>query len=92
MKSEAIYTIIVGIIAALLGYFLAPGRELSLGDIVIVKMVAVAIFMAVSVGLLYALRGIKYNVLAEVFDENNVAAGIFTGLILVAMALVVGLK
>lgn len=90
MKTETIYTIIIIALAAIGGYFLAPGRELALTDIVLVKVVSVATFLALSVGLLAALRGVKYNVLAEVFDENNVAGAIFTGFLLVAIALVIG--
>lgn len=90
MKTETIYTIIVAVLACAGGYFLAPGRELALTDIVLVKVVSVSVFLALSVGLLYALRGIKYNVLAEVFDEDNIAGAIFTGLMMIALALVIG--
>jgi dolichyl-phosphate-mannose--protein O-mannosyl transferase len=90
MKSETIYTIIIVALAAIGGFFLAPGRELALTDIVLVKFVSVATFLALAVGMLAALRGVKYNVLAEVFDENNTAGAIFAGLLLVSIALVVG--
>jgi len=90
MKSETIYTIIIVALAAIGGYFLAPGRELALTDILLVKFVSVATFLALAVGMLAALRGVKYNVLAEVFDENNTAGAIFSGLLLVAIALVIG--
>lgn len=90
MKSETIFTIIIALLAAVGGYFFAPGRELALTDIVLVKVVSVSVFLALSVGLIYALRGIKYNILAEVFDENNVAGAIFTGLMMIALALVIG--
>lgn len=90
MKSETIYTIIIVLLAAVGGFFLAPGRELALTDIVLVKFVSVATFLALAVGMLAALRGVKYNVLAEVFDENNTAGAIFAGLLLVSLALVVG--
>lgn len=88
MKSETIYTIIIAAMAAVGGYFIAPGRELALADIVLVKIIGVACYMAAAIGLLFALRGVKYNVLAEVFDENNTAGAIFTGLLLIALALV----
>lgn len=88
MKSETMYTAVLILLALVGGYFLAPGRELALTDIVLVKVVSVAVFMAAAVGLLYALRGIKYNVLSEVFDQDNSAGAIFVGLLLVALALV----
>lgn len=90
MKSETIYTIIIVVLAAAGGYFFAPGRELSLTDIVLVKLVSVAAFLTLAIGLLAALRGVKYKVLAKVFDEGNIAGAIFTGLLLVALALVIG--
>ena len=89
MKSESIYTIIIVALAAIGGYFLAPGRELALSDIVLVKVVSVATFMALAVGLLASLRGVSYNVLAEVFDEHNTAGALFVGLLLLAVAIVV---
>lgn len=90
MRTETIYTIIIAVIAATGGFFFAPGRELALTDLVLVKVVSVATFLTLAVGLIYSLRGLKYNVLAEVFDENNTAGAIFTGLLLVSLALVVG--
>lgn len=89
MKSETIYTIIIVALAAAGGYFFAPGRELALTDIVLVKVVSVATFLALSVGLLAALRGVEYNVLAEVFDQDNTAGALFVGLLLLALAVVV---
>lgn len=88
MKTETLYSVLIVMLAAVGGYFFAPGRELALVDIVLVKVVSVAVFMTATVGLLFALRGVKYNVLAEVFDENNTAGAIFTGLLLIALALV----
>lgn len=88
MKTETLYSLLIVMLAAVGGYFFAPGRELALVDIVLVKVVSVAVFMSSTVGLLYALRGVKYNVLAEVFDQNNTAGAIFAGLLIVALALV----
>lgn len=85
MRTEAIYTLIIAFIAAVGGYLLAPGRELALADIVLVNTVVLAVKMVFAVGLLYVLRGTKFDVLHEIFVENNSAAAIFTGLLLVAM-------
>lgn len=89
MRTETVYTIIIVALAAVGGYFLAPGRELALSDIVLVKVVSVATFMALAVGLIASLRGVNYNVLDEVFDQNNTAGALFVGLMLVSLALVV---
>lgn len=88
MKTEAIYTIIIALLAAVGGFFLAPGRELALTDIVLVKVVSAAVFLSFTISLLYVLRGTKYDVLGEVFNEDKGAAAIFSGLLLVALALV----
>ena len=88
MKSETIFSAIIVLLAAAGGYFLAPGRELALADIVLVKVVSVAAFLVLAMGLLASLRGVKYNVLAEVFDQNNTAGALFVGLLLVALAMV----
>ncbi len=88
MKAETVFAVIVVFLAAAGGYMFAPGRELALADIVLVKVVSVATFLALAVGMLASLRGIKYNVLAEVFDQNNTAGALFVGLLLVALAMV----
>jgi len=53
-------------------------------------MVSVAVFLAFTSGLLFTLRGTKYDPLTEIFDQDKNAAAIFTGLLLVALALVLG--
>lgn len=88
MKTETIYAIIICAIAGIGAYFFAPGRELALADIILVKVVSVAVFLSVAFGLIYAMRGIQRNIMAEVFDEHNTAAAFFTGLVLVALAMV----
>jgi len=90
MKPEMIFAIIVAVLAAVGGLLFAPGRELALVDIVLVKMVSVAVFLAFTSGLLFTLRGTKYDPLTEIFDQDKNAAAIFTGLLLVALALVLG--
>lgn len=90
MRTETIYTIIIVLLAAIGGYFLAPGRELALTDIVLVKVVSLSVFLASAFGTIFALKGTRYDVLREIFDENKNAGAIFTGLFLVALALVVG--
>ncbi len=89
MKTETIYTVILVLLALAGGLLFAPGRELALADIVLVKIVSGATFFALAIGMLAALRGVKYNVLTEVFDQDNTAGAIFTGLFLVTLALVI---
>ena len=90
MKTETIYTIVIAVLCAVAGFSFAPGRELALMDIVLVKLVSVSVFFSFTVSLLFVLRGTRYDVLQTVFDDNNLAGGVFTGLLLVALALVLG--
>lgn len=89
MKSETIFTVVVAVLCGVAGFFLAPGRELALLDIVLVKAVSVSVFLCFTVALLFSLRGSQYDPLREIFDEDKGGAAIFTGLLLVALALVV---
>lgn len=89
MKTELTYAAILIALASVAGFFIAPGRELAIADIVLVKIVSVATYMAIALGMLAALRGVKYNVFQEVFDEHNTAGALFTGLLLIALALVI---
>lgn len=90
MKAETILTAIIVLAAAAGGYFLAPGRELALADIILVKAVSLAVFLTAGFAMLYALKGTTYDVLEEIFDENNTAGALFAGLLLVSIALVIG--
>ena len=90
MRAETIYTIMLVVLSAVGGYVLAPGRELALVDMVLVKAVSVAVFLVFTFSLLYVLKGTRYDALKEIFDDDRGAAAIFTGLLLVALALVVG--
>lgn len=90
MKPETIFAVAVAVLTAVGGFLLAPGRELALLDIVLVKTVSVAVFLVFTSGLLFVLRGTQYDPLKEIFDEDRGAAAVFTGLLLVALALVLG--
>lgn len=90
MKAETIYAVLLMVVCLVAGMMFAPGRELALADVVLVGAVKTTTFLALGLGFIYVLKGIKYDVLSEVFDEGNTAGAIFTGLVLVAMALVIG--
>lgn len=90
MKTETIYTVLITLVTTLAALFLAGGRELALLDIVLVKAVSVAVFLVFTFSLLFVLRGTRYDSLKEIYEDDKGAAAIFTGLLLVALALVVG--
>lgn len=52
------------------------------------KGVSLSVFLIAALGMLYTLKGTRYDVLREIFDENKNAGAIFSGLLLVAIALV----
>lgn len=54
------------------------------------KLVYVAFLLTVVYGLLYFLRGTKYDIHAEIFDQNNLPAAVFVGSIVLALATVIG--
>ena len=85
MKAEIIYVVLIAIIAAIGGYVFAPGRELALTDMVLVNVVGISIKLIFAGSTLFALRGTKYDVLAEIFDRKNVAAAVFTGLLILSL-------
>lgn len=89
MRAETVYVVVIALLSTVCGFLFAQGRELALMDIVLVKLVSTSVFLVFTFSLLFSLRGTKYDVLKEIFDEDKGGAAIFTGLLLVAMALVV---
>ena len=71
-------------------YFLAPGNGAAIVEIVVLKMIYVAVLLAVAVGVLFFLRGTKSDIFAEIFDQHNIAAAIFVAALLLAIANVIG--
>ena len=71
-------------------YYLAPGSGLAVAEIVVLKMIYVSVLLVVSIGLLFFLRGTKYDIYAEVFDQHNIAAAVVIAALLLAVANVIG--
>lgn len=71
-------------------YFLAPGNGAAIVEIVVLKMIYVAVLLTVAVGLLFFLRGTKFDVYQEIFGEDNIAAAILVAALLLSVAAVVG--
>lgn len=71
-------------------YFLAPGNGAAIVEIVVLKMIYVAVLLTVSFGLLFFLRGTKCDIYGEIFDEHNSAAALLIAALLLSIALVIG--
>jgi hypothetical protein len=53
------------------------------------KMISGALVLTVPSGFIYFLRGTKYDVYAEIFDEKNIAAAVLLGFAWLAFGLAV---
>jgi hypothetical protein len=53
-----------------------------------IKLLNGGLFLGSYFGVIYFLRGIKYDVLNEIFVEHNISAGIWLGLLAPALAIV----
>lgn len=71
-------------------YYFAPGSGLAVAEIVVLKMIYVSVLLVVSIGLLFFLRGTKYDIYAEIFDQHNIAAAVVIAALLLAIASVIG--
>lgn len=78
------------ILTIVVAWIFAPGRELVLMDIIVLKMVYVAILLSVMIGFLFFLRGTRYDVMKEIFEENNSGAAVFVIGVLIALSMVIG--
>ena len=87
VKIFAVLFLIATVCAA---YYFAPGSGLAVAEIVVLKMIYVSVLLVVSLGLLFFLRGTKYDVYAEIFDQHNIAAAILIAALLLAIANVIG--
>lgn len=88
MKTEIIFTLLVCILASAFAFFFAPYDGVT--EIVTLRLIYVAFLFAASFGVILSLRGTKFDVLNEIFVENNIAASVLVGAIFIATALVIG--
>lgn len=87
MKSEALLALAVSALAGAALYFI-PGSSAA-AEILTLKVMYLATMLAGVFATLYALKGTKFDVLEEVFDENNTSAGIVVGSVFISIALVI---
>jgi len=63
--------------------------DLYLIDLLVIKMLKVAIFLVTTFGLVYFLRDTQYDVMREIFDEHNTSAAVLVVGLLLAIGVAV---
>ena len=87
---EKVFAILFMLATILAAYHFAPGSGMAVAEIVVLKMIYVSVLLIVSFGLLFFLRGTKYDIYEEIFDEHNIAAAMLIAALLLSIALVIG--
>lgn len=87
---EKVFAILFMLVTVFAAYHFAPGSGLAVAEIVVLKMIYVSVLLIVSFGLLFFLRGTKYDIYEEIFDEHNIAAAMLIAALLLSIALVIG--
>lgn len=87
---EKVFAILFMLATVFAAYYFAPGSGLAVAEIVVLKMIYVSVLLIVSFGLLFFLRGTKYDIYEEIFDEHNIAAAMLIAALLLSIALVIG--
>ena len=88
MKAEIVFTLLICFLATMFAFFFAPYDGVT--EIVTLRLIYVAFLFAASFGVVLSLRGTEFDVLNEIFTENNMAAAVLVGSIFIAVALVIG--
>lgn len=88
MKTELIFTTLICLLATTCALFFAPYDGVT--EIVTLRLIYLGFLFAASFGVVLSLRGTRFDVLREIFVENNVAASVLVGAIFIAVALVIG--
>lgn len=79
------FAVVLVVLACVLGFF-AESFGVAL-QVTSVKFINVAMLLGTSSALVYFTRGTKYDVLKEIFDEHNIAAALWLGLLTLAISL-----
>ncbi len=76
----------IAVVAVVLGYFAQQLTGQNL-EITAVKAINAALFMTISLSFVKFTRGTDYDVLAEIFDQHNIAGAIFVVGFMLALAI-----
>lgn len=87
--NEKWLTIVLVVLALLAAIFL-PGALVAATEIMALKLMYVALLLAVVFLLIYVLRGTAYDFYEEILGQRNVAGAIFVGALILGVALVIG--
>lgn len=87
VKAELIFSVVVCVLATVSAFFFAPWGGVS--EIITLRLMYLGFLFASSFGVIFVLRGTRFDVLKEIFEENNMAAALLVGSIFIAVALVI---
>lgn len=86
--NENFFALFVTGAAATLGYFASQLTQDNI-QITAIKVINAALLLLLSAGFIKLLRGTKYDVVKEIFEQNNIAAAIFTAGFVNALAIAI---
>jgi hypothetical protein len=81
---------IVMVLLAVLSALLLPGALPAALEIMALKVMGVALLLAVVFVLIYVLRGTDYDFYEEILGQHNIAGAILVSALIIAVAMVVG--
>lgn len=75
---------------ACLAVFFLPGAPLAAAEIITLKLMYVALLLAIVFGLIHVFRGTQWDFYKEVMMQHNIAGALFLGSIIIGIAMVIG--
>lgn len=87
--NEKLFTLILIALACVAVFFL-PGAPLAAAEIITLKLMYVALLLAVVFLVIHVFRGTRYDFWQEIITQHNIAGAIFLSAIIVSVALVIG--
>lgn len=86
--TEKWLTIALVVLAVLLAVFL-PGALVAATEIMALKLMSVALLLAVVFVLIYVLRGTDYDFYEEILGQHNIAGAVLVGALILGVAIVI---
>ncbi len=77
-------------IFAVAALFFLPNSWVGAAEIVTLHLMQIALLLAFAFGTLFFLKGTRYDIHKEIFEENSISAAVYAGAIILALAMVIG--
>lgn len=75
---------------AILAVAILPGAPLAAAEIITLKLMYVALLLAITFGLIHVFRGTKWDFYTEIISQHNIAGALFLAAIIISIAMVIG--